>query len=224
MKLTKSFLVLAVLVFAPAVASAQRYYGGRGGGGGGGYYQNPANTQHPGGFHNRSGRLIFGANLGLGAMSDRGGDIECNNCDYGTVAFQIAGHVGGFLTPRFALMAELQGNAQTLSSDRFSGDTTTLVQSALMLAGQYWLTPQLWIKGGIGFANLRVDRSYYGDGIVDEQSVPENGGAIMGAVGYEILSAQRFSIDLQGRLLNASYKGIDNNVTAASVGVGINWF
>lgn len=223
MNLTKSFLVLAVLVVAPTVASAQRYYRG-GGGGGGGYYQNPANTQHPGGFHNRSGRLIFGANLGLGAMSDRGGDIECSNCDYGALAIQGAGHVGGFLTPRFALMAELQGNAQTLASDRYSGDTTTLIQSALMVAGQYWLTPQLWIKGGIGFANLRVDRSYYGDGIIDEQSVPENGAAVFGAIGYEVLSAQRFSIDLQGRLLNGSYKGIDNHVTAASVGIGINWF
>ena len=52
----------------------------------------------------------------------------------------------------------------------------------------------------------------------------KNGGAIFGAIGYEVLSAQRFSIDLQGRLLSASYKGIDNQVTAASVGIGINWF
>ncbi len=222
MNLTKSFLILAVLLFTPAVASAQ-YYGG-GGGGRGGYYNNPQATQSQGGFWNRQGRLIFGGNIGLGGMSDRGGDIECVNCDYGTIAGQVAGHVGGFLGPRFALMAELQANVQTLASDRFTGDTTTLIQSALMVAGQYWITPQLWIKGGIGFANLRVDRSYYGDGIVDESSVPENGGAIMGAVGYEILSAQRFSIDLQGRLLNASYKGIDNNITAASVGIGINWF
>ncbi len=217
MKPIKSLFILAALMSVPAVASAQGYYGGGGG------YSAP-HTELPGGFHNRQGRLIFGVSLGLGGMSDNGGDIECKTCDYSTVAGEVDAHVGGFLGPRFALMAELQGNIQTLDSNRTTGDTTTLVQSALMIAGQYWITPQLWVKGGIGFANIRVDRSYYGDGVVDAQSVPENGGAIMGAVGYEILSSRLFSIDLQGRLINASYKGIDNNVTGASVGIGINWF
>lgn len=47
--------------------------------------------------------------------------------------------------------------------------------------------------------------------------------AIMGAVGYELLSARYFSIDLQGRLINGAYKGIDNTVTGATIGVGVNW-
>lgn len=218
MKPIKSLLVLASLVLAPAAASAQGYYGG-----GPGYGPPPA-AQLPGGFHNRQGRLIFGGSLGLGGMSDRGGDIECINCDYGTASGQIAGHVGGFVGPRLALAGELQANFQTLASDSFTGDTTVLTQGALMLTAQYWLTPQLWIKGGLGFASLQVDRSYYGDGFVDESTVPENGMALLGALGFELLSARNFSIDLQGRLLNGSYKGIDNHVTAASIGVGVNWF
>jgi hypothetical protein len=213
MKLTKSVLVLAVLL-VPAVASAQGYYGG-----------GPAPAaQEPGGFHNRQGRLIYGGSVGLGGMSDRFGAIQCTNCDYNPVAVQVEGHLGGFVGPRFALLAEVQANVQTVSSNAFSGDTTTLTQGALMLAGQYWVTPQLWIKGGIGFASLQLDRSYYGDGIVDESSIPENGVAIMGAIGYELLSARYFSVDLQGRLINGSYKQLDNNVTGASVGVGINWY
>lgn len=219
MKPIKSLLVLAALTLTPALASAQGYYGG-----GGGYYAQPPASQLPGGFHNRQGRLMFGFSLGLGGMSDRFGDISCTNCDYNPLAVGVSGHIGGFLGPRFALMAEGQANVQTVSSDAITGDTTTLVQSALMVAGQYWVTPQLWVKGGIGFANLQLERSYYGDGIVDEASIPENGGAIMGAIGYELLSARYFSVDLQGRLLHGTYKGIDNSVTAASVGVGINWF
>lgn len=219
MKSSKALLVLAALLLVPSVASAQRYRRG------GGYYVGPAPaSQLPGGFHNRQGRLMFGASLGLGAMSDRGGDIECSGCDYSTVSGEADLHVGGFLGPRFALMAEGQVNIQTLSSNQFTGETSTLVQSALMLAGQYWLTPQLWIKGGIGFANIQVDTSYYGDGITDERTAPEHGGAIMGAIGYEVLSARSFSIDLSGRLINASYKGIDNNVTGATIGIGINWY
>ena len=203
----KKIIIIACLLF-PSVAFAQYYA--------------PPPSSHPGGFHYRGGRLIFGGSLGLGGMEDNGGEIQCDNC--AAVAGQIAGHIGGFVGPRLALMGELQGNFQTLSSDRFTGDTEVLTQGALMFAAQYWVTPQLWLKGGIGFASLQVDRSYYGDGIIDESTIPENGLALMGAVGFELLSAPRFSVDLQGRLINGSYDQIDYNITALSIGLGINFF
>jgi hypothetical protein len=205
MKPTKAVLVALALTLVPAAASAQGYSG-------------PSNGL-PGGFHNRQGRLIFGGSLGLGAMKDSGGDIQCANCDYSPIAGELSGHVGGFLTPRMALLGELQFNAQTLSVDGY-GDTETLIQSVLMLSAQYWITPQLWVKGGVGFANLRVDHSYYGT----VQEVPENGFALLGAVGFELLSSRDFSVDIQGRLINGSYDSINNNVTGLSVGVGLNWF
>ena len=205
------------LPFAAGTAHAGR--------GGGGYYGQPAyQSTLPGGFHNRGGRVIFGGSLGLGGMSDNGGDIQCGDCTYGTLAGEGSVHIGGFVGPRFALLAELQANVQTLSSNNATGDTTSLVQGALMIAGQFWLTPQLWIKGGVGFAELHTDRSYYGDGIIDQASVPQHGVAAMGAIGYELFSAPRFSVDIQGRLLNGSYKQLNNNVTAGSIGLGINWF
>jgi hypothetical protein len=210
---TKSLLALALVAAASATASAQGYYGNAG--------QNP---RLPGGFHDRGGRMIFGFSLGLGGMSDRFGDIECTDCDYSPIAGTVTGHLGGFIGPRLAILGEVQGSAQTISSDRFSGDTYTLVQGSLVAAAQYWVTPQLWLKGGVGFANVQVQRSYYGDGIVDEESIPENGFALVGGIGYELLSAQRFSVDLQGRLQHGSYKGLDNSLTTASIGVGINWF
>lgn len=216
MKPIKSLFVLAALLLFPTVASAQGYYGG--GGGGGGYYnQPPPNSVLPGGFHNRQGRLIWGFSLGLGAMHDRGGDIECSNCTYSTASGEVSGHLGGFIGPRLALMGEVQANLQTLATDGF--DDTTLVQSALMVAAQYWVTPQLWVKGGIGFANVAVDDTYYGT-----SETVDNGMALMGAVGFELLSSRYFSVDLQGRVINGAYKGIDNSITGASVGVGINWF
>src|SRR5512139_1762196 len=184
MKLIKSVLlaaaVLAPLSLASTEAQAQP----------GGYYSNPQTTQHPGGFHNRSNRLIFGFSLMLGHLSDSEGNIGGDSSvNYSTIAGGASAHLGGFIGPRLALMAELQGNAVTLSSDGY--DDITLVQSALMGAAQYWITPQLWIKGGIGFASL---------------------------------SAQRFSVDLQGRLLAGSYDGINQQITSGSIGVGINWF
>ena len=212
MKPIKSILILTILC-APALASAQGY-----GPGGPGYQGSTV----PGGFHNRAGRLIFGFGLGLGGMSDNGSAITtCDNCDFKPLAGEFDIHLGGMLSPRFGLMFEGQANVQTIHSSFFDGDTT-LTQGAAMLAGQYWLIPQLWIKGGIGFANLQLqDADAFG---VFAASQPENGTALMGAVGFELLSSQFFSVDLQGRLINGSYKGLDDNVTALSIGVGLNWY
>jgi hypothetical protein len=208
MKPIKSLLIL-FLVLAPGAAFAQGYYGPGGGG----------VPREPGGFHHRAGLLAFGGSLGLGGMHDSFGDIDCANCD--SVAGQISGYLGGMMNSRLALMGELQGNVQTLSVNN-DGTDTSLVQSALMFAAQYWLTPQLWIKGGIGFANLQVqDADAFG---VFAASRPENGTALMGAVGFELLSSQFFSVDLQGRLLSGFYDGIDDKVTALSIGVGLNWY
>ncbi|HEU0035862.1 MAG TPA: hypothetical protein VFQ53_34855 [Kofleriaceae bacterium] len=212
MKPIKTLLLIGILAaipsLAPSDAAAQP----------GGYYSGPPpGSQLPGGFHNRQGRLTFGFQLGLGGMNDDVGDIDCGNCDYNPLSLGISGHIGGFLGPRFALMFELQANTQQVSQGAFSDEDQFLTQSAAMIAGQYWLTPQLWLKGGIGLAHLQVDDAYFVSDI-------DNGTALMGAIGFEVFSAQYMSIDIQGRLINGAYKGIDNNVTAGTVGVGINWF
>ena len=196
-------MVLAV----PGIAGAQGYYGG------GGY-----GAPLPGGFHNRMGRLISGVSVGVGGMHDGGSGItSCDaSCDYSPLAGEIDGHLGGMISPRFGLMAELQVNGQTVHSDVINGDTV-LSQSALMIAGQFWLTPQLWIKGGIGFAHLDAQDNY-------TQYDFGGGGAIMGAVGFELLSARFFAVDLQGRIIEGSYHGLDDQITSATVGVGLNWY
>jgi len=208
MKPIKSLLVLAILVFAPAVASAQ-YYGG-----GGGYYQQPSRI--PGGFHDRTGRLSWGFGIGLGGMHDDGSQItNCDNCANAPV-LELDGHIGGMVSPRFALLFEGQLNARTVHSDVYNGDTV-LTQSAAMVAGQFWVTPQLWIKGGLGLAGLQADDTYvtydYGTGL-----------AIMGAVGFELMSARWFAIDLQGRIIEGAYNSGNDHVTAANVGLGFNWY
>jgi hypothetical protein len=203
MKPIKSLLVLAILC-APALASAQRYYAGSGGG------------PLPGGFHNRVGHLTFGGSIGLGGMHDSGGDITCDNCDFQPLAFEIDGHIGGVLSPRFALMLELQANLQTVHSSFFNGDTV-LSQTAAMIAGQFWLLPQLWIKGGLGVAGLQQNN--------DNLSVDfGTGEALMGAIGVELLSARRFALELQGRIITASYRSFDDNVTSGTIGIGVNWY
>lgn len=215
MKPTKSLLVLAALIAAPGVAAAQGYYGGSGPG----YYSQPPATTLPGGFHNRQGRLAFGGSLGLGGMSDTGSNVTtCQTCDYNPIAVELDGHIGGFLTPRFALMAEGQINAQTVASTGF--DSTVLTMNSLMIAGQYWVTPQFWIKGGIGVAGLYAEN----DTFYDEYWDFGTGGALMAAAGYELLSARNFAIDLQGRIIRGTFNSLDDNITSGTIGVGLNWY
>lgn len=210
MKPIKSILVLA-LVLVPGVAAAQGYYGR----GGGGYYAQP--NPIPGGFHDRTGRLMFGFGLGLGYMNDNGDRVTCNGCDATPLTGEGNFHVGGMLSPRFALMLEIQGNIQQIAYN--SVQDATLSQTLVMGAGQFWLTPQLWIKGGIGVAHLDVNDNL--NGVYYPQA---DGLALLGGVGFELLSARFFAVDLQGRLSEGSYHGTGDHVTTGSIGVGINWY
>jgi len=207
MKPIKSLLVLGLLL-VPGLAAAQGYYGPGGG-------PQPV----PGGFHNRAGRLAWGFSVGLGGMHDNGSGItQCANCNYNPVAFEFDGHLGGMLSPRFALLFEVQGNAQTVSQDAVGNSDTVLTQSALMIAAQYWLTPQLWLKGGLGFSHLDAQDNF------GSQWDFGGGGAIMGAVGYELMSAHFFALDLQGRLIEGTYNSGNDHITSGTIGLGLNWY
>ncbi len=209
MKPIKLLFLFAVL-FIPSIAGAQ-YYGG-----GGGYYQGPS-QRIPGGFHNRTGRLAWGIGLGVGGMHDNGSNItSCDNCAT-SAALEIDGHIGGMISPRFALLFEAQSNLRTIHSDNYNGDTT-LSNNLGMIAGQFWLTPQLWVKGGIGVAQIQVNDEGY------LSYTSGTGGAIMGAIGFEVASMRYFAVDLQGRIVEANYGGDIGNVTAANVGIGFSWY
>jgi len=197
MKPIKSLFILAIVLAAAGTASAQGYY-------------RPGH----GGFLHRPGRIIFGFSGGLGFMHAGGNDITCDNCD--SIGGEIEGHVGAMLTPQFALMFESQWNFKTIHANGFNGDTVA-TQGTGMVAGQFWLLPQLWVKAGIGLAHFTIDDAY-------ETTTFDNGWAVMGAVGYEVLAARYFALDVQGRLLSGIYRGTDDNITAGTIGLGINWY
>ena len=209
MKPINRLLVLAVLL-APGLVSAQGYYGGPGGG---------TAPPIPGGFHNRGGRLTYGGSLGLGYMNDNGNQVSCNGCSQQPITVEGDIHIGGMLSPRFALLFEAQVNVQQVSYTGFND--VTLNQDLAMIAGQYWITPQFWIKGGIGAAHVQLIDNAFGASVYDPQA---DGLALMGGAGFELLSARFFAVDLQGRLAEGSYHGTGDHVTSGTIGVGINWY
>ena len=181
--------------------------------GGGGYYPPPP----PPPMWERRG-LAIGFGLGLGGMSDSSGPINCTSCEVDPASVGLDFHVGAMLHPNLALLFEVWGQGQQLDA----GGTQTLVQTMAMVAAQYWVTHQLWLKGGVGVSNLSVSID---DGYQDPASEQiDNGGAVMGAVGYEVLSSPRFAIDLQGRLGVGTYDGIDEQIETGMIALGFNWY
>jgi hypothetical protein len=202
--------VATALLLAAGPASAQPggpppppppgYYGG-------GYYGPPPE---------RMG-LTLGIGLGIGGMDSDSNLAACRGCDYDPAAGGFWFHLGGMINPHLAGLFELWFMGQQVDA----GGNTTLFQSMVMGAVQYWLTPQFWLKGGLGFAGLQVQ---YSDGYEYGEEDLGTGLAVMGAAGFEILHSTQFAIDLQLRLGSGSYDGIDEQVNVAMFGIGFNWY
>lgn len=203
--------VAALLLAAPHVASAQP--GGPPppppGQGGGYYYAPPAPAD-------RSGFTI-GAGIGFGVMEDDSGPIECFDCGYSPVAGSFDFHLGGMIAPDLAIVGEVWIQGQTLDA---SG-ANALVQTMIFGAAQFWVTPQFWLKGGLGLSSLSIT---YDDGYQAESDEIDSGGAILGAIGYEILHSRDFALDLQLRLGAGFYDGIDEQISSGMFTLGFNWY
>jgi len=161
--------------------------------------------------------LTIGVGLGAGGMSAGSGPIDCVDCDYQPAAGGIDFHIGKLVSPRLALLLEVWATGQSVDAT----NNTILVQTMGLVAAQYWLTPKLWIKAGIGGAQLRYDLDDEHHGHSDEI---DSGGAVMGAVGYELTATPKFAVDLQLRFGTGTYDAIGDQIHAGMLGVGCNWY
>ena len=172
----------------------------------------PAYAAAPDPFDRRG--LTLGASMGVGTM-----DAECLDCQGNPLAGAFSMHIGAMVSPRLALVVDISGSFQQL--DELA--TVTVGQYMAVLAGQYWVTPKLWIKGGIGASHVSLT---YDDGFGPVDEPVADGGALMGAIGYEIVTGPRFAIDLQARMGVGTYEVASGSETLQSgiVGVGFSWF
>lgn len=158
--------------------------------------------------------LTMGISFGVGGM-----DIECIDCQGNPMSGAFAMHIGAMINPRLAIVLDVSGSYKQLDAT----GATMLGQYMAVVAGQYWVSPKLWIKGGIGASHLSWS---YDDGwgAVDEPIA--DGAAIMGGIGYEILTGPRFAIDLQARMGVGTYeaRGATETVQSGTLGAGFSWF
>lgn len=158
--------------------------------------------------------LLLGFGLGAGGMESSDGPIECVDCN-DSVAGSLDFHIGFMLSPRLGIMYEAWGAGQRLDS----AQSVTLVQVLSMAAAQYWLTPRLWIKGGVGSAHLfeRYKETMDGKKI-------DTGVAGMAAIGYELVQGRKYAMDIQLRGGSGTYDGLGDRIHQGSLQLGLSWY
>ena len=154
------------------------------------------------------GGLTFGGSVGAGSISSQNCGPYCGG------AGMIEGHIGGMLNPRLALMGDFWGGFHPWDDGLGTGTT---YHGLYTLAAQYWATPILWFKGGLGFSQLQ----YGYDGSYNEAN--ESGTGLLLAAGVEVLQSYNFALDLQFRYGRGFYtEGPDVNNVAFMI--GLNWY
>jgi hypothetical protein len=53
---------------------------------------------------------------------------------------------------------------------------------------------------------------------------PSDGLGLLGAAGFELMSARFFALDLQGRLSSGTYNSTNDHITSGTIGLGLNWY
>ncbi len=148
--------------------------------------------------------LTFGLGIGLGAFT-------ADNCgDACGVGLAFEGHIGGMLTPQFALMFDAFPVVHTVNSD------TTTTNTAYTVAGQIFLNDLVWLKGGLGIAHFTESSNAFGD-------ATDTGTAVLFGGGVEVYQSGPFAIDLQLRIEHSFYSTAKDMNEGAFL-VGFNWY
>lgn len=131
--------------------------------------------------------------IGLGVG---GGQMTCDGCEsLSGPAFAL--HLGGMIHPKLALVLDSSGVVR-------EEEGVTLSSAVVGPAVQYWVSPRMWVKGGVGGGRLVAS-------IDNVTSSSDWGLGFMGGVGVEALQKKKFTIDLQFRFTTAKIEGERTN-------------
>jgi hypothetical protein len=127
--------------------------------------------------------LTFGIGLSVGSLV-----ADCAECNSTFEAGGVHAHVGMMASPSLAIVGEVW---TMVHSDAF----LTVYQNLATVAVRAWLTPKLWIQGGLGAATA----GYRWRFIVDREDRTESSPGITAAIGYELRLKSNLALDLQLR-------------------------
>jgi hypothetical protein len=151
--------------------------------------------------------LVLGFGLGFGGLSAQ----DCGDVCGGGLSAE--GHIGGMLNPQMALEFDAWTTVHPIPNSNVD-TTSTLFTGAL----QFWVTPIIWLKGGIGLGYTHQDSPF-------ANLTSATGAAIMGAGGVELIQRWNFALDLQARIGHTFYSQADGgDVNTFAFMVGLNWY
>jgi hypothetical protein len=116
------------------------------------------------------------------------------------------------LTPTFALMFDGSGVAHSLDG---GGSVVHVIDT---VAAQFWVTPRIWLKGGLGIGQLSVS-----DEAGNRVAASETGTGVLFAGGVELLQTRSFAMDLQLRGSAVTYEDAQT-ISMGSLNLGFNWY
>jgi hypothetical protein len=173
---------------------------------------------HP---HDRNGFMIGfgvgGGSLGFEDDDSREGSVTAN--------FRI----GYAVRPDLVIHLETNGWAKQFDNEFVGfagdgvtplfGDVTTTSSNAVAAVTYHPPGSGLFLRGGLGFANVGVEVKTLGVKISDD----ENGLALLGALGYEWRLTKMFALAPQ---LEFTYQSLDTlgSSTLVAGGLGFNWY
>jgi len=179
------------------------------------YYPPPPPPPPPHGVYR--GGLVFGFAGGVGAL-------HTNNCgDACGVAGLAEGHIGGMINPRTAVMFEIWLADHPWSA---GGNSFETINTFFTGAAQYWVNDIVWVKAGLGVAELRETFNDYYNSYYSSTASDITGFALFGAAGVEILQSYNFALDIQLRIGNGFYSQNGGSFSMQNYGlmVGFNWY
>jgi hypothetical protein len=156
--------------------------------------------------------------LVLGASID-GGNLGCqtksgDDCGNGThAAGGLSVHVGLMVGPRLAILGEAWAMAHT-------EDSLTATQALATANVRAWLTPRLWLQGGVGAARSKIS---YDSSLFMVSSTSATVPAIAAAIGLELVHSSSFGLDVELRGGSGLYRD-DVRIYNAALGVGVTFF
>ena len=155
--------------------------------------------------------LMLGFSLGFGAVKFGDGNDEDNSYGGGGGSF----YIGWFLNRKVAIMFDVEASA--FSVGYRDAVFTSAVSTA---AAKAYLTDSLWVKGGIGWAQL-----FYEDEFSQGQSDP--GFGLMAGAGIDLMSRRKWALGLEINAAVGSYDvGARDNATVSngSLMVGFHFY
>jgi hypothetical protein len=172
-----------------------------------GYYPPPP----PPGIQ-RSG-LAVGGFLGLGSV---GFDVDGSpgaDDTYGGLGLGL--FIGGSLNQQMQLLLDVWS---TVYSDPDANEDA--VHNLVTINLRYFPMPKLWVQLGLGFSYFDVV-----DHDTETVGSTDNGGVLMGAVGFDVFQGWSWSIDISARLALSDYDDrYYYDATTFGLLAGINWY